>query len=119
MSVRQLCKAISEVLHTTLLDNSIIVGDFNINWLVETEGRPLYNLLVRDGGYKQLISTCTTDHNTAIDHIYTSISHLDIQAGVLETYFTDHKQGSYPFSETNFQDFSRTFQGLGLIFQGL
>ena len=27
----------------------------------------------------------------------------------------DH-QGSYPFSKTNFQDFSRTFQGLGLIF---
>ena len=28
-------------------------------------------------------------------------------------------QGSYPFSETNFQDFSKTFQGLRLIFQGL
>ena len=26
-------------------------------------------------------------------------------------------QGSYPFSETNFQDFSRTFPGLKLIFQ--
>ena len=28
-------------------------------------------------------------------------------------------QGSYPFSETNFQDFSRTSPGLRLIFQGL
>ena len=28
-------------------------------------------------------------------------------------------QGSYRFSETNFQDFSRTFPGLRLIFQGL
>ena len=28
-------------------------------------------------------------------------------------------QGSYPFSETNFQDFSRTFPGVRLIFQGL
>ena len=28
-------------------------------------------------------------------------------------------QGSYPFSQTNFQDFSRTFPGLKLIFQGL
>ena len=27
-------------------------------------------------------------------------------------------QGSYPFSETNFQDFSRTFPGPRLIFQG-
>ena len=28
-------------------------------------------------------------------------------------------QGSYRFSETNFQDFSRTFPGLRLIIQGL
>ena len=28
-------------------------------------------------------------------------------------------QGSYPFSETIFQDFSRTFPGLRLIFPGL
>ena len=28
-------------------------------------------------------------------------------------------QGSYPFSETIFQDFSRTFPGFGLIFPGL
>ena len=76
--VRQLCEAISEVLNTVLLDNSIIVGDCNVNWLIETERRPLYNLLVRDKGYKQLISTCTTNHNTAIDHIYTNISHLNI-----------------------------------------
>ena len=43
VSVRQLCEAISEVLDTMLLDNSIIVGDFNINWRIETERRPLYN----------------------------------------------------------------------------
>ena len=30
-----------------------------------------------------------------------------------------NNQGSYPFSETNFQNFSRTFQGHRLIFQGL
>ena len=70
---------------------SLILGDFNINWLVETERRPLYNLLVRDNGYKQLISSYTTDNKTLIDHIYTNILHLDIQLGVLETYFTDHK----------------------------
>ena len=48
-------------------------------------------LLVRDEGYKQLISTCTTDNKTAIDHVYTNISHLNVQAGALETYFTDRK----------------------------
>ena len=69
----QPCEAISEVINTILLDNSIIVGDFNINWLIETERRPFYNLLVRDKGYKQLISTHTTDDKTAIDYIYTFI----------------------------------------------
>ena len=69
----QPCEAISEVINTILLDNSIIVGDFNINQLIETERRPLYNLLVRDKGYKQLISTRTTDDKTAIDYIYTFI----------------------------------------------
>ena len=64
VSVRQLCEAISEVLNTVLLDNSIIVGDFNINWPIETERRPLYNLLVSDKGCKQLISTCTQLYRT-------------------------------------------------------
>ena len=72
-SVRQLCEAVSEELNTVLLENSIIVGDFNINWLIEAERGPLYNLLVRDKGYKQLISTHTTDDKTAIDYIYTFI----------------------------------------------
>ena len=55
---------------------TIILGDFNIDWLVETERRPIYNLLVRDNGYKQLISSYTTDNKTLIDHIYTNILHL-------------------------------------------
>ena len=89
--VRQLCEAITEVLNNISPDNNIITGDFNINGLVETDRRPLYNLLVRDKHYKQLISTYTTDNNTIIDHMYTNISNIDIQADVLETYFTDHK----------------------------
>ena len=44
VSVSQLCEAISEVLNTILIDNSIIVGDFNINWLIETERRPLFKI---------------------------------------------------------------------------
>ena len=91
--VTQLCQAITETLNSiTPDDNVIILGDFNINWLVETERTPLFNLLVRDKHYKQLISTYTTDNKTLIDHIYTNIkSYWDIQAGVLETYFSDHK----------------------------
>lgn len=91
MPVRQLYEAITEVLINISPDNNNITGDFNINWLVETDRRPLYNLLVRDNHYKQFISTYTTDNNTVIDHIYTNISNIDIQADVLATYFTDHK----------------------------
>ena len=89
--VRQLCEALAEVLNIISPHNNIILGDFNINWLVDTERRPLYNLLARDKNYKQLISTYTTDNKTLIEQIFTNIAHLDIQAGVLETYFTDHK----------------------------
>ena len=93
VSLRQLCQANAETLNAITPDNNIIIlGDFNINWLVETERRPLFNLLVRDKHFKQWISTYATDNNTVIDHIYTNInSHLDIQAAVLETYFSDHK----------------------------
>ena len=83
MPVRQLYEAITEVLNNISPDNNNITGDFNINWLVETDRRPLYNLLLRDNHYKQFISTYTTDNNTVIDHIYTNISNIDIQADVL------------------------------------
>ena len=93
--VRQLCEAISEVLNSISQDTIIIVGDFNINWLSETQRRPLHNLLVMGKHYKQWISGYTTDYKTVLDHIYTNIPishlHVDIQTGVLETYFTDHK----------------------------
>ena len=60
--VRELCQTIAETLNCIKPNNSIIIlGDFNIHWLVETERRPLFNLLVRDKHYKRLISACTTD----------------------------------------------------------
>ena len=51
----------------------------------------MFNLQLRDKGYKQLISTYTTDNKTAIDHIYTNISQLDFQASVLEKCFTENR----------------------------
>ena len=85
MPVRQLCQEITEVLNSISPENIIVLGDFNVNWLIDTEKRPLYNI--------QLISTYTTDSKTVIDHIYTNIhvENLKIEAVVLETYFTDHK----------------------------
>ena len=41
----------------------------------------------------QWMSSYTTDHKTLLDHVYTNMTHLhlDIQTGVLETYFSDHR----------------------------
>ena len=85
MPVRKLCRAITEVLNSISPEDIIVLGDFNVNWLIDTEKRPLYNI--------QLISTYATDSKTVIDHIYTNIhvGNLNIQAVVLGTYFTDHK----------------------------
>ena len=42
--VRQLCQAITEVLNSISPENVIILGDFNINWLIDTEKTSLYCL---------------------------------------------------------------------------
>ena len=51
---------------------NICIGDFNINWLDESNRRPLYNLFVNCTNYRQLISTYTTDNQTTIGHIFTN-----------------------------------------------
>ena len=38
--VQQLCQAITEVLNDISPENIIILGDFNVNWLIDTEKRP-------------------------------------------------------------------------------
>ena len=70
---------------------NIVIGDFNVNWLAVSERQSLYNLMLIENSYRQLISGFTTDNGTLIDHLYTNIIEEDIHAGVLETYFSDHK----------------------------
>ena len=67
------------------------MGDFNVNWLDEVERRSLYNLMINENSFEQLISSCTTDNGTLIDHLYTNLIEEDVHAGTLETYFSDHK----------------------------
>ena len=67
------------------------MGDFNVNWFDEVERRSLYNLMINENGFKQLISSCTTDNGTLIDHAYTNLIEKDVQAGTLETYFSYYK----------------------------
>ena len=66
------------------------MGDFNINWFDEVERRSFYNVIINENGLEQLISSCTTDNGTLIDHLNTNLIE-DVQPGTLETYFTDHK----------------------------
>ena len=93
VSIRHLCAALNDILTEHGGQNTIIMGDFNVNWLVEQQRRPLYSLMIEDNGYQQLISSCTTDYNTLIDHVYSNVLDGDItlESGVLETYFSDHK----------------------------
>ena len=94
ISLTLLCRSLIQVLDNISFQYNIIIGDFNVNWMNEIERRPLYNLLVTERNYEQLISPYTTDNRTIIDHIYTNFlldSHADTTSGTLETYFTDHK----------------------------
>ena len=70
---------------------NILIDDFNVNWLDESNRRPLYNLFVNCNNYRQLISTYTTDNQTTIDHVYTNLPESQANAHILETYFSDHK----------------------------
>jgi hypothetical protein len=82
-------------LHTILDEDSssqnIIIGDFNVNWMVESDRQALYNLMVIENNYSQLITDFTTDNKTLIDHVYTNLVEEQVHAGILETYFSDHK----------------------------
>ena len=86
----QLCSALQHIVDQTS-NNNIFIGDFNVNWLVEVERQSLYNVMVRDNGYRRLIDNPTTDNNTVIDQIYTNIVNMETVSGNLETYFSDHK----------------------------
>ena len=69
----------------------IFIGDFNVNWMMESDRQSLYNLMIIENNYCQLITDFTIDNRTTIDHLYTSLMNEEIHAGILETYFSDHK----------------------------
>ena len=91
VSLQQLLEALSQVLISLSSQFNIFIGDFNIKWLHEINRRPLYNFFVNDNGYRQLVSSVTTDNQTLIDHIYTNLPEPQAISHILETYFSDHK----------------------------
>ena len=74
--ITQFCiNALREVLSHLTTQYSVFIGDFNLNWVNETDKVPLYNLFITEHiNYRQLVSLYTTDNKTAIDHIYTNLS---------------------------------------------
>ena len=94
-SPRVVLSSLLSAIRTTLEENPssqvIFMGDFNVNWLDEVERRSLYNVMINENVLEQHISSCTTDNGTLIDHLYTNLIEEDVQAGTLETYFSDHK----------------------------
>ncbi len=47
--------------------------------------------MVIENDYSQLITNYTTNSKTLIDHVYTNLMEQSVHAGILETYFSDHK----------------------------
>ena len=91
IAVARLYSALVDIIGQDTSEQNIVIGDFNIDWMLETQRRSLYSIMVRDNGYAQLISKSTTDNNTTIDHIYMNVADTLYSAGVLEVYFSDHK----------------------------
>ena len=91
--VRLLCLSLRELLSLLCTQFSIFIGDFNINWFNEKEKIPISNVfeINTSCSYKQLVSCCTTDTKTCIDHIYTNLPESQIKSNILECYFSDHK----------------------------
>ena len=93
VNLHKLIEALNHLYITLLVDKpTIIPGDFNIDlFKPSSERKTLMQNMIECRGYSQLISQFTTDNRTCIDHIYTNIPHLVHSAGVLESYFSDHK----------------------------
>ena len=89
--ITHLCTALRNLLISLPMASNVFIGDFNINWLSESEKVPLLNLFLQQFQYRQLISTYTTDYKTCLDHIYTNLPQANAYGNLLETYFSDHK----------------------------
>jgi hypothetical protein len=85
-------------------DKVIIVSDFNIDLLKN----PTHDLLTTMKDYRQCIRGPTTDHHSLLDHLYTNIDVTETEVGVMECYFSDHKDVwatlQYKFTDTGMKE---------------
>ena len=91
VSIPHLLSALCTVLGQYSSSQNVIIGDFSINWAQESTRQSLYNLMIKEKNFRQLIFGFTTDNRTIIDHLYTDLIEDKIYACTLESYFSDHK----------------------------
>ena len=91
IAISRLLDALRIIRNENSSSQNLVIGDFNVNWMVKSERQSLYNLMVIENSYRQIISGFTTDNGTLIDCLYTDLIEEEIHAGLLETYFSDHK----------------------------
>ena len=66
--ITHLCSPLTDILREHRSQKNVILGDFNVSWMVDSQRQSIYNVMVEDNVYRQLISRCTTDSKTIIDH---------------------------------------------------
>ncbi len=73
ITISRLLDALRIIRDENSSSQNLVIGDFNVNWMVESERQSLYNLMVVENSYRQIISGFTTDNGTLIDHLYTDL----------------------------------------------
>ena len=111
VSIPRLLSALCTIFGQHSSSQNVIIGDFSINWTQESTRQSLYNLMIKEKNFRQLISGFTTDNRTIIDHLYTDLIEEKIYAGTLESYFSDHKAiwASLPVRSSNKRNHCVTF----------
>ena len=67
IALSRLPSALRTICDENSSSKNLVIGDFNVNWIVESERQSLYNLMIIENNYIQVISNCTTDNGTLID----------------------------------------------------
>ena len=97
VALQVLIDTVNLLLNTLLPESSsttpvVILGDFNVNLLDESSNKKkLQTYFEQQRKFTQIISQCTTDYHSLLDHIYTNVPAQVEHSGTLESYFSDHK----------------------------
>lgn len=68
--------------------HTIILGDFNMDWADSSVRNTMSDVF---HGYSQLVQETSTDYDSILDHVYTTLPPDSVHCSTLESYFTDHK----------------------------